>query len=259
MERLRREIYQSKTAEEMEIHIILGLFLLAKLVQQSKTIDQNGRLVGNDTYIGIPGKRLALKWTYIGTEKYKSVSVFLPEGGPRSGNLKLWEIKYFANNGTFSTKKLHVPNSVFNNLTEFKSETNSVFILVIKSVPRNISSFWFLCRLGFSSPWIVPKDKKITVRTAVRPSIQISIKRDESEVPKGRDVRLRCQVTSGYPKPSIEWKKDAKRLPSKQVSSTEADLELNNIQPVDAGRYVCMAKKHSRLYKQGRGYYCEIY
>ena len=77
---------------------------------------------------------------------------------------------------------------------------------------------------------------------AVRPSIQISIKRDESEVPKGRDVRLRCQVTLGYPKPSIEWKKDAKRLPSKQVSSTEADLELNNIQPVDAGRYVCTAK-----------------
>ena len=155
--------------------VFLGLFLIAQLVQLSETIDQNGRLVGNDTYIGIPGKRLTINWTYIGTEKYKSVSIFLPEGGPRSGNLKLWEIKYFAHNGTFSTKKLDVPNSVFNNLTEFRSETNSVFILVIKSVPRNISSFWFLCRLGFSSPWIVPKDKKITVSIAGKSSFTHSL------------------------------------------------------------------------------------
>ena len=71
----------------------------------------------------------------------------------------------------------------------------------------------------------------------------IPIKRGgEVDVPKGRDVNLRCQITHGYPTPSIEWEKESKKLPSKLIPPNEAVLTLVDIQPVNAGRYVCTAK-----------------
>ena len=97
---------------------------------------------------------------------YERVSISIPEDGPGSGNLKLWDLRYFAKNRTFATNKFNVPSSIFNNLTEFKRETNSIFVLIIKTVPRNISSFAFNCRMEFGSSWAVPKNKKIIVRVA---------------------------------------------------------------------------------------------
>ena len=67
-------------------------------------------------------------------------------------------------------------------------------------------------------------------------------KGEEIDVPKGRDVDLRCRAAHGYPAPSIEWKKESNKLSSKLVARNEAVLTLINIQPVNAGRYVCTAK-----------------
>ena len=86
-------------------------------------------------------------------------------------------------------------------------------------------------------------DMKFLYSYAVTPTVKIPIKKEEEiDVPKGRDVSLRCQVTSGFPQPKIEWRKEEKILPSKLIDPHIAVLELRKVQPVNAGRYVCTAK-----------------
>ena len=147
------------------------MLLLAPLILQSGTTDPDGRLEGNNTYIGLPGKKLTLIWTYTGTEPYQRVSIFIPQINPQTGKTtsvpKLWDLIYFAENRTFSIHKYNIHYSIFNNLTEFsKIKSRSVFVLVLKSVPRNVSSFEFLCRLEKEEKWEIPKEKKVTVHVA---------------------------------------------------------------------------------------------
>ena len=67
-------------------------------------------------------------------------------------------------------------------------------------------------------------------------------KGEEIDVPKGRDINLRCEVARGVPTPDIIWKKDSKNLRSKPISQKISVVKLSNVKPADAGRYVCMAR-----------------
>ena len=62
------------------------------------------------------------------------------------------------------------------------------------------------------------------------------------DIAKGSDVELRCLVKHGTPPPKLEWRKDSKILESiLQDKPKTALLKLNDIQPQNAGRYVCIA------------------
>lgn len=135
---------------------------------QLESLDPKENLKAKDTYIGLPGETLTLKWTYTGTEMYKLVTIYIPEevGNTKKPNLKLWDLRYFAHNRTFSRYKYNIPKSVLNNLTEFRRETKSIFTLVLKLNPGNMTKFEFICRLEKESFWDVPESKKITVKVA---------------------------------------------------------------------------------------------
>lgn len=82
--------------------------------------------------------------------------------------------------------------------------------------------------------------KTSSFTNAVAPAVKIQVKKgDDIDVPKGRDVSLTCEVKNGFPTAKIEWKKDTTILKSKMTSPTTSVLDLKDVQPVNAGRYVC--------------------
>jgi len=65
----------------------------------------------------------------------------------------------------------------------------------------------------------------------------ITIKRNSVDVNQGDDVTLPCDA-QGDPTPYVEWSNGGRQL---QRSRTQQSFLIPNIQPSDAGTYVCRA------------------
>ena len=77
---------------------------------------------------------------------------------------------------------------------------------------------------------------------AVRPVVKMIVDKGPGDhVPIGRIVSIRCTAT-GFPQPSLEMKKDSAPVHSaKRPRENEIVLTLDDVQPADAGQYVCVA------------------
>ena len=54
---------------------------------------------------------------------------------------------------------------------------------------------------------------------------------------------MECSPPRGYPEPTVKWRKDDHLLPMNgryRLSGT--NLQINNVQPEDNGRYQCIAQ-----------------
>ena len=160
---------------------ILAFVVITLLARNTSFASQgNGELDAKPMYIGLPGKSLEIKWMYIAENMYKDVIIsHMAKTSNDLGKIdvsktKLWKIHYFASNKSSVTFKIDALNNTFNNLTELSSETVSmqsgrvrvIFHLRIKSIPRNISSFGFLCTVRSNNPWIATSEKIITIKVA---------------------------------------------------------------------------------------------
>ena len=77
---------------------------------------------------------------------------------------------------------------------------------------------------------------------AVPPVVKMIVDKGPGDhVPIGRIISIRCSA-SGFPPPSLEMKKDSVPVQSaKRPKDNEVVLTLHNVQPADAGQYVCVA------------------
>ncbi len=106
---------------------------------------QTDRLEGKKYYLGLPGTRLTLTWTYHSTKMFQSLFITIP--GSANEDEKLWDVKYDSTTNQITINKLDIADSVFNNITEFSIEKNTIFKLVIKSIPKGLTSFHIGCFL----------------------------------------------------------------------------------------------------------------
>eukprot|EP00112_Aurelia_sp_Birch-Aquarium-sp1_P010531 Seg2243.5 transcript_id=Seg2243.5/GoldUCD/mRNA.D3Y31 product=Titin protein_id=Seg2243.5/GoldUCD/D3Y31 len=246
----------------MEIHAplptyksfyLISAFVVFALLARNTSFasKENRKLDAKPMYIGLPSKSLDIKWMYIAENMYKEVKISYLANPPDSANkIIFWKIHYFPSNKSRSSFKRNVVNNTFNNLTELTTEIVSmqpgrvreIFHLRIKSIPRNISSFGFECRVSYNVVWIVPSTKIITIKVAVPPVVKMIVHKGEGDhVPKGSPIYIRCSA-SGFPQPSLEMKKGSATLSStRKLKDNEIILTLPKVQPTDAGLYVCVA------------------
>ena len=153
----------------------LAFVVIALLARNTSFASEgNGKLDAKPMYIGLQGKSLDIKWMYIAENMYKEVIISHLMTSNVIGKIKLWKIHYFASNKSSVTFKIDAPNNTFNNLTELTSQTVSmqsgrvrvIFHLRIKSIPRNISSFGFLCSVKPNNLWTTNSEKIITIKVA---------------------------------------------------------------------------------------------
>ncbi|XP_065069183.1 hemicentin-1-like [Rhopilema esculentum] len=225
---------------------VLILLFLAIHLKEFETVKHKSKLQANKTYTGVPGRSLSLKWNYKG-QMYRYASIYIADTSASSSRgsqnyKKLWQVTFPLNNDTVTIQKSDVPSSVFNNLTELVVVKKLEFHLKIRTVPRGMLKFEFMCRVKEDSVWAPIEEKTITVMVAVPPVVTITVEKGNNiHVPKGTDINVVCSAT-GYPVPKIEIEKDSKRLAKAVFPNNEVTLELKNFQPANAGRYVCSAR-----------------
>uniref|UniRef100_A0A668ANX9 MAM domain containing glycosylphosphatidylinositol anchor 1 n=1 Tax=Myripristis murdjan TaxID=586833 RepID=A0A668ANX9_9TELE len=84
------------------------------------------------------------------------------------------------------------------------------------------------------------EDKSVTFRlTNLHPALRLSVN-ETLVVDPGRDVTMTCEVTAGFPPPTVTWSRYPGPLPlSAQVRG--GSLMLRAVTPADAGFYNCTA------------------
>ena len=120
--------------------------------------------------IGVVGKSLMLTWNltvFSDNQTPKEVVLFVGRSGTRTF-LRLWTTSFSNGNVTHKKKKLDTtkPESVFNNITAMKNDGKTKFQLIITSVPSNVESFIFKCKVSYIDIWMVPSVDIVSVQLA---------------------------------------------------------------------------------------------
>ena len=120
--------------------------------------------------IGVVGKSLMLTWNitvFSDNQTPKEVVLFVGRNGTISF-LTLWKTSFSNGNVIHKKEKLDTtkPESIFNNITAMKSDGKTKFQLIITSVPSNIESFIFKCKVSYTDIWILPSADVVSVQLA---------------------------------------------------------------------------------------------
>ena len=129
--------------------------------------------------IGVVGKSLTLTWNltvFSDNQTPKEVVLFVARSGARMF-LTLSKISFSNENVTRKKKKLDTtkPESIFNNITAMKNDGKAKFQLIVTSVPSNIESFIFKCKVSYTDIWMVPSVDVVSVQLASKLDTTVSL------------------------------------------------------------------------------------
>ena len=125
-------------------------------------------LVGSN--VGVVGKSLTLTWNltiFSDNQISQKASLLVARKGTANFFILLGA-KFSNGNVTYTKKKLNttMPESIFNNITAMKNDGKTKFQLIITSVPSNIESFIFKCKVSYADIWTTPSVKVVSVQLA---------------------------------------------------------------------------------------------
>ena len=120
--------------------------------------------------IGVVGKSLTLTWNltvFSDNQTPKEVVLLVARNGTISF-LTFWKTSFSNGDVIHKKEKLDTtkPQSIFNNITAMKNEGKTKFQLIITSVPSNIESFIFKCKVSFTDVWTTPSVDLVSVQLA---------------------------------------------------------------------------------------------
>lgn len=127
------------------------------------------KLIGSN--VGVVGKSLTLTWnlTLFSNDQTPSKAFLLVAHTDTPNTLVVLRKASFSNGKvTYAKMKIDTtkPESIFNNITDMKNEGKTKFQLIITSVPSNIKSFIFTCRVSYVDVWMSASADTVSVQLA---------------------------------------------------------------------------------------------
>uniref|UniRef100_A0A9J8D591 MAM domain containing glycosylphosphatidylinositol anchor 1 n=2 Tax=Cyprinus carpio TaxID=7962 RepID=A0A9J8D591_CYPCA len=113
-------------------------------------------------------------------------------------------------------------------------------VLKLKNLrPQDFANY--TCQVSVRNVCDIP-DSSVTFRltnTTTPPALKLSVN-ETYMVDPGQDVTLSCEVTAGFPTPTVSWSRYPGSLPQRSVIRG-GSLTLRSVTPADAGVYNCTA------------------
>lgn len=143
--------------------------LLGGTMTECTTPEPVLKLIGSN--IGVVGKSLTLTWnlTLFSNDQTPSKAFLLVAHTDTPNTLVVLRKASFSNGKvTYAKMKIDTtkPESIFNNITDMKNEGKTKFQLIITSVPSNIKSFIFTCRVSYVDVWMSASADTVSVQLA---------------------------------------------------------------------------------------------
>ena len=126
------------------------------------------KLVGSN--VGVVGKNLTLTWNltvFSANQTLRRALLSVARKG--TANFFILFGATVSNDNVTDTKmKLNttMPESIFNNITAMKNEGKTKFQLIITSLPSNVESFIFKCKVSYTDMWMTPSVDVVSVQLA---------------------------------------------------------------------------------------------
>uniref|UniRef100_A0A8C1MXM5 MAM domain containing glycosylphosphatidylinositol anchor 1 n=1 Tax=Cyprinus carpio TaxID=7962 RepID=A0A8C1MXM5_CYPCA len=113
-------------------------------------------------------------------------------------------------------------------------------VLKLKNLrPQDFANY--TCQVSVRNVCDIP-DSSVTFRltnTTTPPALKLSVN-ETYVVDPGQDVTLSCEVTAGFPTPTVSWSRYPGSLPQRSMIRG-GSLTLRSVTPTDAGVYNCTA------------------
>ncbi|XP_065069176.1 hemicentin-1-like [Rhopilema esculentum] len=216
----------------------LQMFLfMAMLAFQIQSTKSDTLSAANSPVIAVVLKSLTIRWTYQSEKTPLEVSIYVREIGPVIELKKIWSIKY--ESGTATKNKIDA--GLFQNNTELTNEGSKAFQLSILSVPKDIESFAFTCRVN-RGMWSTALEKEVNVKIASPPIIDFNVRNSNGNSTAGGALEMAC-AARGYPDPRVTIKKETSTVPITLTSGLlNATFSVAQLKASDSGKYICIAE-----------------
>ena len=125
-----------------------------------------GTLQTSNPNIGVPGRSMTMRWTYNSSKLPTSIIILVGQRN-QTDLLKLWELILPSLKPLWKEIEINsrAPEAVFNNKTTMTNEGTKEFNLTIKSVPKTIENFHFVCQI-VEGRWSIPTQEEIRIKLA---------------------------------------------------------------------------------------------
>ena len=125
-----------------------------------------GTLQTSNPNIGVPGRSMTMRWTYSSSKLPTSITILVGQRN-QTDLLKLWELILPSLKPLWKETEIDsgAPEAVFNNRTAMTNESTKEFNLTLKSVPKTIEDFRFVCRIK-EGKWSIPTEEEIRIKLA---------------------------------------------------------------------------------------------
>eukprot|EP00794_Sanderia_malayensis_P007768 gene7768-8614_t len=217
---------------------LVYLLLLICISNNFFTTPKAAVLQGSETYVGVVGSNTTLTWTFASKNPPELVEFGVSSDANQL--LKSWKLVWSKDHYNIQKLPVEVESSeyIFVNNTNVRYDGNRTFYYTISRIPQNITKYYFMCRVR-ETEWDAPVHKIATVKIAELWNVNLTSTR--SQVSKGGKIHMSC-TSKGFPIPRVNLYREVdSKLVSIGNSLQNLTYSISNIQPKDAGKYICTA------------------